>query len=140
AQYIQTARSLPIPRFRPITVDFRVLLFGVALSVLAAILFGLAPALQASDARLVEELKSASQPVLGSRGGRQALRDALVVGEIALSLALLVGAGLLLRTFARMRAANIGVQRQGLLTAGLSGGIPRSMLSWVSRSMKSRTS
>ncbi len=140
AQYIQTARSLPIPRFRPITVDFRVLLIGVALSVLAAILFGLAPALQASDARLVEELKSATQPVLGSRGGRQALRDALVVGEIALSLALLVGAGLLLRTFARMRAANIGVQRQGLLTAGLSGGIPRSMLSWVSRSMKSRTS
>ncbi len=119
-QYVQTATSLPIPRLHPVALDFRVLLFAFAVSVLIGILFGLAPALQASDARLVEELKSASKSVLGSSGGRRTLRDALVVGEIALSLALLVGAGLLLRTFGAMRDADIGVARQGLLTAGFS--------------------
>jgi putative ABC transport system permease protein len=119
-QYVQSTPSLPIPRIRPITVDFRVLFFALAVGVLVGILFGLVPALQASDTRLSEELKSASQSVLGSSTGRKVLRDALVVGEIALSLALLVGAGLLLRTFARMRDADIGVTRQGLLTMGLS--------------------
>ncbi|HUI43086.1 MAG TPA: ABC transporter permease [Terriglobia bacterium] len=119
-RYVQSAPSLPIPRLHPIAVDFRVLLFAFAVSVLVGILFGLAPALQASDMHLAEELKPASKAVLGSSGGRQALRDALVVGEIAVSLALLVGAGLLLRTFARMRDADIGVAREGLLTMGLS--------------------
>jgi putative ABC transport system permease protein len=119
-RYVQSALSLPIPRLHPIAVDFRVLFFAFAVSVLVGILFGLAPALQASDTHLAEELKSASKAIFGSSGGRQRLRDALVVGEIAVSLALLVGAGLLLRTFTRMRDADIGVERQGLLTMGLS--------------------
>jgi putative ABC transport system permease protein len=119
-RHVQNAPSLPIPRLHPIAVDFRVLLFAFAASIFVGILFGLAPALQASDAHLVEGLKSGSKVVFGSAGGRQALRGALVVGEIAISLALLVGAGLLLRTFAAMRDADIGVERQGLLTMGLS--------------------
>ena len=119
-RYVQNARSLPIPRIHPITVDFRVLFFALGVSILVGILFGLAPALQVSRSHLVEGLKAASQNVLGSSGSRKALRDGLVVAEIALSLALLVGAGLLLRTFARMRNADVGVERQGLLTVGLS--------------------
>jgi putative ABC transport system permease protein len=119
-QYIQDAKTLPIPPYHPIAVDFRVLLFAFAVSILVGILFGLAPALQASDARLVEQLKSGSQSVLGVSGARLALRDGLVVAEIALSLALLVGAGLLLRTFSSLRDADIGVERQGLITMGFS--------------------
>ncbi|HEV2416774.1 MAG TPA: ABC transporter permease [Terriglobia bacterium] len=119
-EYVQGASSLPIPRIRPITVDLRVLLFAFVVSIFVGILFGLAPAFQASDARLIDELKSASHSVLGSSAGRRTLRDGLVVAEIALSLALLAGAGLLLRTFAAMRDANIGVERQGLLTIGFS--------------------
>ncbi|MEJ2009503.1 MAG: ADOP family duplicated permease [Acidobacteriota bacterium] len=119
-RYVQNARSLPIPRIHPITVDFRVLFFALGVSILVGILFGLAPALQVSGSHLFEGLKTASQNVLSSSGGRNALRDGLVVAEIALSLALLVGAGLLLRTFARMRNADIGVERRGLLTMGFS--------------------
>jgi putative ABC transport system permease protein len=119
-RYVQSARSLPIPRLQPITVDFRVLFFAFAVSICVGILFGLAPALEASDTHLARELKSASQSVFGSAGDRQTLRESLVAGEIAVSLALLVGAGLLLRTFAATRDANIGVERQGLLTLGLS--------------------
>ena len=119
-QYMQSAESLPIPRLHPIAVDFRVLFFAFAVSIFVGILFGLAPALQASDTHLVKDLKSASQAVFGSAGDRQALRDALVVGEIAVSLTLLVASGLLLRTFAAMRNADIGVERQSLLTMGLS--------------------
>jgi len=119
-RYVQSAPSVPIPRLHPIAVDFRVLLFAFAVSVLVGIVFGLAPALQASKTHLAEELKSAPKGAFGSSVGRQALRDVLVVGEIAVSLTLLVGSGLLLRTFARMRAAEIGVERQGLLTMGLS--------------------
>ena len=119
-QYVQNVPSLPIPRFHPIAMDFRVLLFAFAVSIIVGILFGLAPALQASDMHLFKEMKSASQAVFGFAGHGQALRDGVVVGEIAVSLALLVGAGLLLRTFAVMRTADIGVERQGLLTMGLS--------------------
>ncbi len=119
-RYVQSAPSLPLPRLHPIALDFRVLLFAFAVSIFVGILFGLAPALQAPGTHLVNDLKSTSQAVFGSSGGRQALRDVLVVGEIAVSLALLVGSGLLLRTFAAMRDANIGVERQGLLTMGLS--------------------
>lgn len=119
-QYIQNAPSLPIPRIRPITVDLNVLLFALGISILVGILFGFAPALQVSGRHVFEGLKAASQNVLSSSGRRSTVRDGLVVAEIALSLALLVGAGLLLRTFARMREANIGVERQGLLTIGLS--------------------
>ncbi len=119
-RYVQSAQSLPIPRVRPIAIDFRVLFFALVVSILVGILFGLAPALQVSGRHLVDGLKAASQNVLSSSGRRGAVRDGLVVAEIALSLALLVGAGLLLRTFAQMRDANIGVERRGLLTLGIS--------------------
>jgi putative ABC transport system permease protein len=118
--WVQNDPRLPIPRTHPIAVDWRVLLFTFGISVFVGILFGLAPALRLSDRRLAEELKVSAQAVLGPAGASGVLRDALVVAEIALSLALLIGAGLLLRTFANMRNANIGVRTSGLLTARLS--------------------
>lgn len=113
---IAAATTLPIPRATPIAVNPTVLFFTIAVSVLVGILFGLAPAVQAQRMNLSEELKSSSNAVVSVSAGRRLLRDALVVGEIAASLALLVGAGLLLRSFARLRNEDIGVQKQNVLT------------------------
>ena len=117
---LQNVKSLPIPRAHPITVDSRVLFFTIAISLVVGIAFGIAPALEASQTHLSEELKSSGRSVVGSSATRRWFRDSLVVAEIALSLALLVGAGLLLRTFANMQSADIGVRTEGLLTMGFS--------------------
>ena len=113
---IAAAETLPVPRANPIQINAIVLLFTIAVSVLVGILFGLAPALQAGRMNLSEELKSSANAVVSPSQGRRLLRDGLVVGEIAVSLALLVGAGLLLRSFAQLSNANIGVQKQNVLT------------------------
>ena len=73
----------------------RVLLFTIGVSVLIGALFGLAPALQSYRLNLSDELKSSAQAVVSPSGTRRILRDVLVISEIAASLALLVGAGLL---------------------------------------------
>ncbi len=117
---LQTARSLPIPRINPVQIDARVLLFTLALSVFVALFFGIAPALQASGLNLSEELKSSAHAVLSPSGRRRFLRDALVVAEISVSMALLIGAGLLLRSFEKMRSAEIGVQTRHVLTMGIN--------------------
>ncbi|MGB6482607.1 MAG: ABC transporter permease [Candidatus Acidiferrales bacterium] len=116
---IAAAKTLPIPRANPIHLNITVLVFTIAISVLVGILFGLAPALQAGRMSLSEELKSSANAVVSPTAGRKILRDALVVGEIAVSLALLVGAGLLLRSFADLRNANIGVDKKNVLTMSL---------------------
>jgi putative ABC transport system permease protein len=116
---MRNAVSLPIPRENPVRLDGPVLLFTTAVSLAVGILFGLAPMFQALKMNLTDELKSSAQAVLSPSGHRRALRDALVVGEIAASLALLVGAGLLLRSFARMRSAEIGVQTTNVITMGI---------------------
>ncbi len=118
--WAQNSARLPLPRTHTITLDGRVLLFTAALSVLVGILFGLAPALRVPVTRLTEQLNASARAVPGAAGPGGALRGALVVIELALSLALLIGAGLLLRTFANMRRADIGVRTNGLLTARLS--------------------
>ncbi len=117
---LAAARTLPIPRANPIQLNVTVLLFTIGVSVLVGILFGLAPALQTSAQNLSEELKSSANAVVSATGSGRALRNALIVGEIAVSLALLVGAGLLLRSFAQMRTANIGVQPTNVLTMRLN--------------------
>ncbi len=118
--YVRTSDSIPIPRENPVQMDFTVLLFTFGVSLLVGVLFGLAPALQTSQTSLNEELKFSAQAVVGPSLKRGALRDALVVAEIAVSLALLVGAGLLLRSFAHMRNANIGVRTEDVITMGIS--------------------
>jgi putative ABC transport system permease protein len=119
-KWAQSAKWLPIPRVRPITVDWRVLLFAISISALVGMLFGLAPALQVPQTRLSEKLKSGGRAIQDALSGRGLLRDSLVVSEVALALSLLIGAGLLLRTFSNMRSTNIGIRTSGVLTAGLS--------------------
>jgi predicted permease len=118
--YLQSAETLPIPRANPIQIDITVLLFTIGVSVLVGALFGLVPAMQSFRLNLSEELKSSAQAVVSPSGTRRLLRDALVVGEIAASLALLIGAGLLLRSFSRLRNSGIGVQAENVVTMGVN--------------------
>lgn len=110
--------NLTIPQPKAIRLDGTVLLFTFVVSLLVGVLFGLAPAWQVSHLHLNDEIKS-SAPAALARGGRLLLRDALVVGEIGISLAVLAGAGLLLRSFIRLRETPVGVDPAGVLTARL---------------------
>jgi putative ABC transport system permease protein len=100
-----------------VTMDGRVLLFALAISVLTGILFGLAPALGATKTDLVTSLKEGGGGTIG--GARHKLRGALVVAEVALAFVLLTGAGLLIRSFFQMQQADLGVDTTNVLTAGL---------------------
>jgi putative ABC transport system permease protein len=113
------ANQLPagIPRLAEASVDMRVLTFTLGVSVLTGLLFGLAPALQASRPNLTEELKEGDR---GSFGGRQRLRSLLVVSEVALTLTLLVGAGLLIQSFRRVLDVDPGFKPPNLLTMQVS--------------------
>jgi putative ABC transport system permease protein len=113
---IESAKALPIPRQSPVQIDFNVLLFTAGAALLVGLLFGLAPALQATRGKLADELKSSAQSVLSPSGWSRKLRDALVIVEIALSLSLLAGAGLLIKSFARMNHADIGVDPENVFT------------------------
>jgi putative ABC transport system permease protein len=86
-----------------------VLAFTLAVSVLTALIFGLAPALQSSRRDLNDSLRDSGKGVSGCFRGRW-LRDAVVVAEVALSLMLLIGAGLLMRSFIALREVNLGVR------------------------------
>src|SRR6185312_5329016 len=116
ARLIESAKTLPIPRQSPVQIDLNVLLFTIGAGLFVGLLFGLAPALQATRGKLADELKSGAQSVLSPSGWSRNLRDALVIVEIALSLSLLAGAGLLIKSFARMNHADIGVDPDNVLT------------------------
>jgi predicted permease len=107
-----------IPRLSNVALDGRVLLFTSAVTILTGVLFGLAPALRSSRVNLGETLKEGGRGMAGGRGQR--LRDALVVVEIALSLVLLAGAGLLVRSFMRVQQVEPGFDAQGVLSMRLS--------------------
>ncbi len=95
--------------------DWRVLAFTVALSLLTAIAFGLAPAWHTTRVDLQSGLQAHGRSGTGGRGQRR-FRSALVVGEVALAVVLLVGAGLLLRTFSRLLDVKLGFQPEQALT------------------------
>jgi putative ABC transport system permease protein len=96
-----------LPRASEVAVDRGVLLFVTGLVGLTGVAFGLVPALQASRVDLVNGLKDGARGS-GESGSRRRLRDGFVVAEIALSLVLLVCAGLLMRSFARLQSADAG--------------------------------
>lgn len=106
-----------LPRLLEVGVDLRVLLFTLAASLGTGLLFGLFPALAAARSGLVEPLNDSAR---GSGGpGGQRLRAALIVAEFALSLVLLVGAGLLVRTLWRLQRVDPGFEPKGLTMASL---------------------
>jgi putative ABC transport system permease protein len=114
-----TAKRLPFPQPNPVGVSWEVLVFTLGVSVLIGILFGLAPALQTSRVNLIDELKASGKMVQTASAGGRAVRNVLVTVEIALSLALLAGAALLLRTFSNLRNVQIGISAEHVLTAGV---------------------
>jgi putative ABC transport system permease protein len=111
-----------LPRIDEVNIDSRVLLFTFAVATLTGILFGLFPALKASRTDLTQSLKEGSRSVAG--GGSHRLRSLIVVAEIALSLVLLVGAGLLMRSFFRLTRVDPGFDAHNVLSMKLS--VPRS--------------
>ncbi|HVG32959.1 MAG TPA: ABC transporter permease [Pyrinomonadaceae bacterium] len=108
-----------MPRLDQIGVDGRVLSFTLLISFVTALLFGLVPALQASHPDLNDTLKEG-----GTKGATKGVRSRqirrlLVISEVALALVLLVGAGLLLKSFSRLQQFDLGFRPEGLLTAKL---------------------
>jgi putative ABC transport system permease protein len=107
-----------LPRIHEIGLDWQVVLFAIVLAVLTGIVCGLAPAFAALRTSVNETLKEGGRT--GTSGGHARLRSALVVGEIAVALALLVASGLLLRSFEKMRAVDLGFRPDHVLTATYS--------------------
>ncbi len=108
------ARFVPPPLLSDITLDWRVLAFALGASLLTSVLFGVAPAWQATRVDLQDALKQgATRGLLG--GGQSRLRSSLVVAQIALSLMLAVGAGLLFRTMMALHEAELGYRTEGIL-------------------------
>src|SRR5687767_1265811 len=107
-----------IPRVQEITVDFRVASFTILLSLITGVLFGLAPALQVSRPDLTDALKESGRTTIGIGGSR--LRAALVMSEVALSLVLLVGAGLMIRSFAKLNRVDTGFDPERVLALGVA--------------------
>jgi putative ABC transport system permease protein len=101
-----------------VTIDTTVLLFGLAMSTGAGVLFGLAPARQLSALDVNEDLKASARG--GSAPRVRRLRAALVAGEIALSLVLLVAAGLTVRSFVQLNRVPAGFNPEGVLTVTVS--------------------
>ena len=108
-------------RLQTVTIDARVLGFAAAISLLTGVLFGLAPAWQASKPDLQLALKTSDRTV--SAGGR--LRNVFVVSEIALALVLLVGTGLLLKSFVQLLNVKPGFETDNLLTMMIPATGPR---------------
>ncbi|HXI24030.1 MAG TPA: ABC transporter permease [Pyrinomonadaceae bacterium] len=99
-----------IPRSREITLDWRVLAFTLGVSVVTGILFGLVPALQAGEVDVHETLKEAGR----GTSARHWLRSSLVIVEVATTMVLLVGAGLMIRSFYRLENVNPGFSYENL--------------------------
>jgi predicted permease len=116
---LAVSRPANLPRAAEVGVDFRVLGFTLALSLLAGVIFGLAPAWQATRVNLNDALKESGRGTGG--GARQSrARNLLVISEIALSLVLLAGAGLLIKSFLRLQAVKLGFESENTLAIRLS--------------------
>jgi putative ABC transport system permease protein len=104
-----------LPMLHAIHIDGQVLLFSAGISLFTGLIFGVIPAAQGSKAAFVESLKAATRG--GTAGGaRHRLRAVLVAGQLAMALILLIGSGLLIRSFLQLQVADLGCDPHGLLT------------------------
>jgi putative ABC transport system permease protein len=110
--------SLNVPRLAECQINPAVLAFTVGISIMTGIAFGLFPAMQISGRQFAEGLKESGRT--SSTRGHKRLSSVLVVGELTMSLTLLVGAGLLLKSFWRLMNVNPGFQTEHVITARLS--------------------
>lgn len=110
-----TPESAMVPRMNEIGIDGRALGVAILLAFVTALFFGLAPAIKASRANLQTGLKSTSRGASSDRRGK-AFRNVLVVAEVALATVLLIGAGLLIKSFAKLQSVDSGVTADGVLT------------------------
>ena len=116
--FISAVGAKVIPQLAGVVIDLRVLGFTAAISLLTGLLFGLLPALQLSATSVNDALKEGGR---GSQGAAQGtFRRILAVSEIALALILLAGAGLMLRTFAKLRAVDPGFNSKNVLTMSVA--------------------
>lgn len=122
-----------VPRLREVHLDRYVLFFTVFVSMLTGVLFGLVPALQASRPDPGNTLKQDGRGL--SHGGRNRIRSALIVSEVALSLMLLVGAGLLINSFWRLLRTDAGFEPRGVLALD----IPLSRTKYTTPEQRSAT-
>jgi putative ABC transport system permease protein len=107
-----------LPRLNAIGLDMQVLAFSVLAGLLSAVLFGMIPALRTAKPNLMDTLRAAGRTgALGAAG----LRNAVVVVEVALAFVLLIGSGLMFRTFLNIQRVNLGFDPRGLLTFQLLG-------------------
>ncbi len=115
-QWIKASILNGIPFWMRFTIDGQVLLFTAAVAVVTGLLFGIVPALQSSNPNLNETLRDSGTRGASAGRSRQRFRSSLVVGEVALSLVLLVGAALLIRSFLGLQNIKPGFDADGLLT------------------------
>jgi predicted permease len=119
---IRTINPGNIPRLDAIHLDASVLAFTFVVSVLTGVLFGLAPALRVASVDLNSTLKAGGRSAQGDGGvgsSRRRLRSLLIVGEVAISIVLLVGAGLLIRSFVELQHVSPGFQPDGVISMRL---------------------
>ena len=109
-----------LPRLNAIGIDWQVLTFAVLAGLLCSVLFGVIPALRTAKPNLMETLRAAGRTgALGATG----FRNAVVVVEVALAFVLLIGSGLMFRTFLNIQRVNLGFDARGLLTFQLLGNV-----------------
>jgi len=113
-QVLLSLKPANVPRLEGVSLSGTVLAFSVGASLLAAVLVGLLPAIGASRINVIEGLKDQARGSMGTKGSR--LLEALVVVEVAVSMALLVGGGLMIRTFTGLQRVRPGFDPQGVLT------------------------
>lgn len=110
-----TALPNEVPYWIHFDFDWRVFSFALGIGAVSSVLFGLLPALQASHPRLVDALKEGGRTGAGGAKG-QRIRNSLVIAEVALALVLLIGAGLMMRSFMNLQKTDIGMDPSRTLT------------------------
>jgi putative ABC transport system permease protein len=111
---IKVLSPADLPRIESVAIDGRTFLFAAAAGIVAALLFGLAPALRAVRGNLADGLRDRGTDTGGVRGNK--LRTVMVVSEVTLSLVLLIGAGLMVRSFSAIQRVNPGFEAENVVT------------------------